>query len=305
MSSSPSPVIKARDLSKKFGRFVAVNHISFEIAPGEIFGFLGPNGAGKTTTIRLLCGLSRPTGGRCTVLDIDPTEHPYELKKSIGYMSQRFSLYDELTAIENLNFYADIYGVANSKPASVIDYLELTNFLAYRASELPTGLRQRLALGCALIHNPRVIFLDEPTAGMDPLSRRSFWELIHRLVAEQKTVLVTTHYLDEAEYCFRLGLMNQGKFIAIGSPAELKTMVPGTILRIDCRPLELGLQILLAMPDVGEPGIYGNTIRLFTENPAAAESRLKKEFETRNVTISAIARDEPSLEDIFGSLVRR
>ncbi len=303
MSSLP-PVLKAQGLTKKFGRFVAVDSVNLEIGQGEIFGFLGPNGAGKTTTIRIFCGLVRPSAGTCTVLGIDPTKNPYQLKKNIGYMSQRFSLYDDLTAIENLNFYARIYGVSHSQPDSVIDYLDLTGYRTSRASELSTGVRQRLALGCALLHDPEVIFLDEPTAGMDPVSRRSFWELIHRLVEEKKTILVTTHYLDEAEYCLRLGLLNQGKFIAVGSPAELKKMVPGTILKIECHPLEIGLKLLLAMPDLGEAGVYGNTIRLFTENPKQTEPRLRKDFEQHGVKISTIALDQPSLEDIFGALVR-
>jgi len=304
MSISPL-VVKALGLTKKFGQFVAVDAVNLEIAQGEIFGFLGPNGAGKTTTIRIFCGLVRPSAGACTVLGIDPTKNPYQLKKNIGYMSQRFSLYDDLTAIENLNFYARIYGVSLAQPDSVIDYLDLTGVRTARASELSTGVRQRLALGCALLHDPEVIFLDEPTAGMDPVSRRSFWELIHRLVEEKKTVLVTTHYLDEAEYCVRLGLMDQGRFIAVGSPAELKKMVPGTILKIECRPLEVGLKLLLAMPDLGEAGVYGNTLRLFTGNPKQSEPRLRKEFEQQGVEINTIALDQPSLEDIFGALVRR
>jgi ABC-2 type transport system ATP-binding protein len=218
--------IEVRSLTKKFGDFTAVDSISFDVERGEIFGFLGPNGAGKTTTIRMLCGLLDPTDGGGSVSGLDIKKQSEEIKKITGYMSQKFSLYEDLTVLENLEFFSGIYGVPKEeKGARLRQFADLTGLGGREGtltSALAGGFRQRLALCCAILHRPRVLFLDEPTAGVDPISRRSFWELIHALSSEGVTVLVTTHYMDEAEYCNRLAMIYDGRIIAIGKPGELK-----------------------------------------------------------------------------------
>jgi len=226
--------IDVRELSKKFGKFTAVDGISFSIEKGEVFGFLGPNGAGKTTTIRMLCGLLDPTSGSASVAGFDVKEKPEEVKKVIGYMSQKFSLYEDLTVGENMEFYSGVYGVKRSdmKARHEVIY-ELTGLKGHErtlALNLAGGFGQRLALACAIVHHPKVLFLDEPTAGVDPLQRRAFWDLIYRLSDEGVTVLVTTHYMDEAEYCNRLAMIYDGRIIAIGKPGELKDETKTTSL---------------------------------------------------------------------------
>jgi len=213
-------------LERRFGNFIAVNKVSFRVRTGEVFGFLGPNGAGKSTTIRMLCGIIKPTGGTATVAGIDVCKRPEQVKQRIGYMSQKFSLYEDLTVEENIDFYCGIYGLnAVDKAARKAWVLEMAGLESHRrtlTAYLATGWRQRLALGCALLHKPPIVFLDEPTAGVDPISRRKFWDLIYQLTGEGTTVFVTTHYMDEAEYCTRLALIHQGELTAIGTPAELK-----------------------------------------------------------------------------------
>jgi len=219
-------MVVARQLTRKFGQFTAVDGIDFTVYHGEIFGFLGANGAGKTTTIRILCGLLRPSGGSCMVDGLDVGRQAESIKRRIGYMSQRFSLYEDLTVGENLEFYGGVYGLNKSRLAErkslLLTELELEKLDSRMTAGLPLGWKQRLALGCAVIHQPRVVFLDEPTGGVDPISRRNFWIMIHAMAAEGTTVFVTTHYMDEAEYCDRISIMDAGKIIAIGSPAELK-----------------------------------------------------------------------------------
>ena len=213
-------------LVKRFGDFVAVDHVSLEVARGEIFGFLGPNGAGKSTTIRILCGLLAPTEGRATVSGFDVARDPESVKRNIGYMSQKFSLYDDLTVEENIEFFSGVYGVPRERRAERRDYaLRMAGLEEKRDSMtrlLAGGWKQRLALGCAILHEPPILFLDEPTSGVDPIARRMFWDLIYQLSAQGHTVFVSTHYMDEAEYCHRLALMYRGKVVALGSPAELK-----------------------------------------------------------------------------------
>ncbi len=220
------PAVEVQDLVRRFGAFVAVDHVSLRVSPGEIFGFLGPNGAGKSTTIRILCGLLAPTSGRATVAGYDVGREPEQVKQHIGYMSQKFSLYDDLTVEENLEFFSGIYGVAREARAARMAAALETAGLGERRGDLTRtlagGWKQRLALGCALLHEPPIVFLDEPTSGVDPLARREFWGLIHRLAGAGRTIFVTTHYMDEAEQCHRLALMHQGKLIAIDSPAALK-----------------------------------------------------------------------------------
>jgi ABC-2 type transport system ATP-binding protein len=218
--------VRLVELSKRFGDFVAVDSVSLEVKRGEIFGFLGPNGAGKSTTIRILCGLLAPSGGRAEVGGFDVAREPEKVRANIGYMSQRFSLYDDLTVEENLDFFGGIYGVAAEKRAARKQYaIEMAGIEDRRKAmtrTLPGGLKQRLALGCAILHEPPIVFLDEPTSGVDPMARRSFWDLIYRLSEAGQTVFVTTHYMEEAEYCHRVALLYQGKMISLGTPAELK-----------------------------------------------------------------------------------
>ena len=219
-------VVTARSLTRTFGDFRAVDNIDFEVSKGEIFGFLGPNGAGKTTTVRILCGLLRPSSGDCRVDGIDVGKTPEKVKQRIGYMSQRFSLYEDLTVEENLQFFGGIYGLRNAEIAvrkkELFHLLSLGEVERQNTADLPLGWKQRVALASAVIHRPRIVFLDEPTSGVDPVSRRHFWALIHNMAAEGTTVFVTTHYMEEAEYCDRISIMELGRIIALGTPAELK-----------------------------------------------------------------------------------
>ena len=221
-----APAVVVRELSKRFGDFTAVDRISFEVARGEVFGFLGPNGAGKSTTIRMLCGILAPSGGSGTVAGFDVASEPEKIKASIGYMSQRFSLYEDLTVEENIDFFSGIYRIPRERKAArkewAIRMAGLEGHRRSRTAVLSGGWKQRLALGCAVLHEPPVLFLDEPTSGVDPMSRRRFWDLIYEMASAGTTVFVTTHYMDEAEYCGRLGLIYRGGLIALGSPAELK-----------------------------------------------------------------------------------
>ncbi|RKY87462.1 ABC transporter ATP-binding protein [candidate division KSB1 bacterium] len=225
-------IIKTKNLTKKFGNFTAVNSISFETYKGEIFGFLGANGAGKTTTIKMLCGILTPTEGEGYVAGFDIYSEKTKIKQNIGYMSQKFSLYEDLRVEENLLFYGGIYNMKNKnlkvKLNEMLVRLDLLHLRKKMTSELPLGWKQKLALGCALLHNPEIIFLDEPTAGVDPISRKNFWYLIYNMVNNGKTIFVTTHYLDEAEYCHRISIMHQGKIIVTGTPEKLKSQYKKT-----------------------------------------------------------------------------
>jgi ABC-2 type transport system ATP-binding protein len=227
--ASANNAVEIRDLVKRFGAFVAVDHVSLQVSKGEIFGFLGPNGAGKSTTIRILCGLLSPTSGAATVSGFDVATQPEEIRRTIGYMSQKFSLYDDLSVEENIDFFSGIYGVARERRAErkayVLEMAHLTERRSAVTQTLPGGLKQRLALGCAILHDPPVLFLDEPTSGVDPIARATFWDLINQMSGSGHTIFVTTHYMDEAEYCHRLALMYRGKVIALGSPAALKGSV--------------------------------------------------------------------------------
>lgn len=232
--NSSSPAVRMDGLVKRFGDFVAVDHVTLTVQPGEIFGFLGPNGAGKSTTIRILCGLLAPTAGLAEVNGFDVATAPEQVKQSIGYMSQKFSLYDDLTVAENIDFFAGIYGVPKKKRSErEEEVLRMAGLEGQRDTLtrlLPGGWKQRLALGCAILHEPRILFLDEPTSGVDPIARRRFWDLIYGMAASGQTVFVTTHYMDEAEYCQRVALMDCGKVVALGSPGELKDRMGATTM---------------------------------------------------------------------------
>jgi drug efflux transport system ATP-binding protein len=219
--------VKTESITRKFGKFIAVDEVSIEVKKGEIFGFLGANGAGKTTMIRMLCGLLKPSGGKATVAGFDVYKQSEQIKKNIGYMSQKFSLYDDLTISENVEFYGGIYGLSkdliNSRRKKLLEQVGLSDIANTMTKEIPVGFKQRLALGTALLHDPPIIFLDEPTSGVDPEARRGFWDLIYKTSEEGKTVFVTTHFMDEAEYCHRLSIMRDGKLIALDTPGNLKT----------------------------------------------------------------------------------
>jgi len=295
------------DLVKRFGDFVAVNHISLETRRGEIFGFLGPNGAGKSTTIRMLCGLLRPTSGRAIVAGYDVARQPESVRQNIGYMSQKFSLYNDLKVIENLRLFAGLYSVPAEKLKERMDWaLDMANLKGQEnliVATLPGGWKQRLALGCAVLHRPPIIFLDEPTSGVDPISRRQFWDLIHKMAAEGVTVFVTTHYMEEAEYCNRLALIFRGKMVALGTPSELKQKsMKGELLLVECEPLGPAVEALQSAPMVLDAAVFGSALHLVVEKAEEATPEVKKYLSERGVTVRRIEKIRPSLEDVFVSL---
>jgi len=305
--SAPGTAVLVEGLVKRFGDFTAVDRVSFAVQRGEVFGFLGPNGAGKSTTIRMLCGLLTPTAGRGTVAGFDIAREPEEIKARIGYMSQKFSLYDDLTVLENIEFYAGVYGVSPSRLEARREWiLRMANLTARARSltrELAVGWKQRLALGCAVVHEPEILFLDEPTAGVDPLSRRSFWDLIYTVAGQGVTVFVTTHYMDEAEHCDRLGLIYGGKLIALAAPSELKErFVAGRLLEVQADPLMTALEVLTAEPAAREVAIFGAALHVLVENEAA-EAQVRASLETAGVTVRRIEAIVPSLEDVFVALI--
>src|SRR5690242_19401307 len=257
------PAVRIENLVKRFGDFVAVDNVSIDVARGEIFGFLGPNGAGKSTTIRILCGLLAPTSGRATVGGFDVATQSEEVRQNIGYMSQKFSLYDDLTVEENIEFFTGIYGVPPDRRAERTAYVLRMAGLDSRRTEmtrlLSGGWKQRLALGCAILHEPPILFLDEPTSGVDPIARRDFWDLIHELSAAGHTVFVSTHYMDEAEYCHRLALMHRGRIIALGPPQALKEQLGAhTLLRLDTSGVLETMRALEGFAGVSEVAVFGS-----------------------------------------------
>ena len=295
------------DLVKQFGDFVAVNHISLETRKGEIFGFLGPNGAGKSTTIRMLCGLLTPTSGRAIVAGYNVAREPESVRQNIGYMSQKFSLYNDLKVIENLRLFAGLYNVPSEKLKERIDWaLDMANLKGQEnliVGTLPGGWKQRLALGCAVLHRPPIIFLDEPTSGVDPISRRQFWDLIHQMASEGVTVFVTTHYMEEAEYCNRLALIFRGKMVALGTPSELKhNSMKGELLLVECEPLGPAVEALQQAPMIMDAAVFGNALHLVVEQADTAIPQVKQYLAEHGVTVRRIEKIHPSLEDVFVSL---
>lgn len=295
------------DLVKSFGDFVAVNHISLETRRGEIFGFLGPNGAGKSTTIRMLCGLLTPTSGRAIVAGFDVARQPESVRQNIGYMSQKFSLYNDLKVIENLRLFSGLYNVPSEKLRERIDWaLEMANLKGQEnliVGTLPGGWKQRLALGCAVLHKPPIIFLDEPTSGVDPISRRQFWDLIHRMAGEGVTVFVTTHYMEEAEYCNRLALIFRGKMVALGTPSELKhKSMKGELLFVECDRLGPAVEALQSAPMVLDAAVFGNALHLVVEQADSATPEVTRYLADRGVSVRRIEKIRPSLEDVFVAL---
>ncbi len=300
--------VEVRGLGRKFGDFTAVNDISFDVRAGEIFGFLGPNGAGKTTTIRMLCGILSPTSGEGTVAGCDLRTEPERIKQHIGYMSQRFSLYEDLTVEENIDFFGGIYripaGRKRERKEWVLSMSGLSGHEKRKVAVLSGGWKQRLALGCAILHEPPILFLDEPTSGVDPISRRRFWDLIHGLSAGGVTVFVTTHYMDEAEYCDRIGLIYRGELTALGTPAEMKEkLMKEQVVEIRCsRPLE-AVSILGKLPDVRGAALFGNGVHAVAVGEADAVSLLREPLEAAGISVERIGRIAPTLEDVFVSLV--
>ncbi|MBP7636196.1 ABC transporter ATP-binding protein [Candidatus Ozemobacteraceae bacterium] len=300
------PAVEVESLVKRFGEFVAVNRLSFSVAPGEIFGFLGPNGAGKSTTIRMLCGLLAPDEGRGTVGGLDISTQPELIKAAIGYMSQRFSLYEDLTVEENLDLYSGIYGVpASRRSAQKSRAIEMAGLGRHRHSmtrDLAGGWKQRLALGCAIMHEPRILFLDEPTSGVDPLSRRRFWDLIAELASDGVTIFVTTHYMDEAEYCDRLALIYHGDMIAHGSPADLKREHAAGLHELRCGALEEALELISSFRDVRDAALFGATLH-FTPGPAADVAAVATRLRAAGIADAVVSPIRPSLEDVFVELI--
>ena len=301
-------VVEVENLVKRFGGFIAVDRISFSVQAGTIFGFLGPNGAGKSTTIRILCGLLAPSGGRACVGGIEVAAAPEEVRKQIGYMSQKFSLYDDLTVEENIDFFSGIYRVPRKKREERKEFVLGMAGLAERRHSmtgvLAGGWKQRLALGCAILHEPPILFLDEPTSGVDPIARRSFWSLIYQLSAAGHTVFVSTHYMDEAEYCHRLALMNRGKIIALGAPAELKQeMQSHCILSLESSdPLE-SMKALEGEPGIADVAVFGAGLHVKAVEEAAAMARIRQVLAQRQIRIDHLEVIPPSMEDVFVSLI--
>ncbi len=299
--------VVTENLTKKFGDFTAVDHINIAIPRGEIFGFLGPNGAGKTTTMRMLLGLLRPTEGTALVLGMDVQKQLAEIRQHIGYMSQKFSLYNDLTVTENLNFYGGVYGVRGKKLRERKKYILRMAGLQGREHELTKNLsggwKQRLALGTAIIHEPEMLFLDEPTAGVDPISRRAFWQLLYELAEGGTSIFVTTHYMDEAEHCQSLAFIQRGKIVAQGSPQEMKLhQMPGEVLEVTCNQPDKAIQTLRALNVFEEVALYGAQIHVVTKKDVTAASQkpvIEKALSAADIAVETVERIVPSLEDVF------
>jgi len=307
-SPPTTPALEIRDLVKTFGDFVAVDHVSFQVSKGEIFGFLGPNGAGKSTVIRMLCGLLTPTSGWGAVAGLDVTKDAEEIRKNIGYMSQKFSLYDDLTVEENIEFFSRIYGVPGELRTEREEYVLRIAGLTDRRSTLTRllagGWKQRLALGCAIVHSPPILFLDEPTSGVDPIARRSFWDLIYQLAEGGQTILVTTHYMDEAEYCHRLALIYRGKLIALGQPEQLKRDLHShKLLQLDTSDLLGTMRAVEGEPGVLDVAVFGAGLHVTVEDLAAAIERIRRVLEQKHIEIRRLEAIQPSMEDVFVGLI--
>ncbi len=305
-----SYAVEAIDLTKKFGDFTAVDRVTFQVRRGEIFAFLGPNGCGKTTTIRMLCGIIAPTSGTGRVAGFDIRTETDRVKEHIGYMSQRFSLYEDLTVRENLEFYAGVYQVPQSRRRDRVDQLIAMAGLEGREEELAANLaggwKQRLALGCSIVHSPPILFLDEPTAGVDPVSRRRFWDMIYDLSENGVAVFVTTHYMDEAEHAHRVSLMLAGRLIACQSPEVLKSASqPGSLLEVECEPLVPALDFLPGVDGVKEVAVYGSTLHAVVEPSEERATLLKDALEAHGVAVRRIETIRPTLEDVFIASVQQ
>jgi ABC-2 type transport system ATP-binding protein len=307
-SKGIAAAVEVTELSRSFGAFLAVDRVSFAVAPGEVFGFLGPNGAGKTTTIKMLNGLLTPTSGHGRVAGFEIGRERAAIKLSIGYMSQLFSLYGDLTVEENIAFFSGLYGVTGERRAARREWVLAMAGLADQrdrlTGELSLGWKQRLALGCAVLHEPPILFLDEPTSGVDPISRRRFWDLIYDLAGGGTTVFVTTHYMEEAEYCHRLALMNRGRLIALDTPAGLRAGVHEPLLRLSTPDPIGALAALDDAPEVVRAGLFGRDLHVTVRDRAAALASLPARLAAHGVPATGLAEIPPSLEDVFIALVQ-
>src|SRR5271154_5275512 len=304
----PDNAVEIRDLVKRFGSFVAVDRVNLDVRRGEIFGFLGPNGAGKSTTIRMLCGLLLPTSGSATVGGLDVMTQSEAIKQHIGYMSQKFSLYDDLTVEENIDFYSGIYGVPKARRAERKDYVLRMAGIEERRSSLTRllsgGWKQRLALGCAILHEPPILFLDEPTSGVDPIARRTFWDLIYQLSEAGHTIFVSTHYMDEAEYCHRLALMYGGKVTALGTPGELKKSLGSHhLLLLEVSDLLSSMKTLEQMPGLSDVAVFGGGLHVTAADAQAAMSQIRPALEGQGIAVSELEQIQPSMEDVFVAMI--
>jgi len=310
LPNTSGPAVHIEKLTKRFGDFTAVADLNLDVQSGEIFGFLGPNGAGKSTTIRVLCGLMAPTSGRAVVGGFDVSLHPEEVKRRIGYMSQKFSLYDDLTVKENIEFFAGVYGVSPEKFPARLDFVlkmaELEDKQDTLTRLLSGGWKQRLALGCAILHEPPILFLDEPTSGVDPIARRNFWELIYQLSAAGHTIFVTTHYMDEAEYCHRIALMYGGRMIALGSPAELKqSLGAGHLLNLESSDLLESLTLLYGGDNIQDVAVFGGGLHIRVDHADRAIAWIRQTLDHAGITVSVLEAITPSMEDVFVSLIEQ
>jgi ABC-2 type transport system ATP-binding protein len=303
---SPENSVHANQLTRKFGDFVAVDQISFDIPKGEIFGLLGPNGAGKTTTIRMLCGILTPTSGQAQVLGFDVAKQSEQVKQRIGYMSQKFSLYNDLSVSENLDFYANLYGIPREKVkpriAELIEMAGLRGHEKQLTGNLSGAWRQRLALACAIVHEPPMLFLDEPTAGVDPISRREFWEMIYTMAGRGVSVLATTHYMDEAEFCNVIGMMYRSRLIALNDPDSLKDAMKGVLFEVDCHEPGRAEQILKHLPAVQDVAAHGVILHVIMSDENE-KTLVEKVLHDNGIIVDRIEHVLPSLEDVFVSLV--
>jgi ABC-2 type transport system ATP-binding protein len=310
LAASDATAIDVRDLTRRFGQFVAVDRISFDVRRGEVFGFLGSNGAGKSTTIRMLCGLLKPTSGSAIVGGVDVGRDPEAVKRRIGYMSQRFSLYELLTVDQNIRFFGGVYGLSAEKLEArrrfVIEMAGLAGRESTLARDLAGGWRQRLALGCAILHEPAILFLDEPTGGVDPLSRRQFWRLIDALAQDGVTVLVTTHYLDEAERCHRVALIHAGRLALIGTTGEVKQIFAGRpIVEVRASDSVEAMRVLDTLPQVEKTSLFGTAVHAVLRSDAATPGAVEEQLRAAGIHVEGIATVAPSLEDVFLDVIDR
>jgi ABC-2 type transport system ATP-binding protein len=302
------PAVRVSGLTKRFGPFTAVDNVSFDVASGEIFGFLGPNGAGKTTTIKMLTGLLDPTSGTAVIAGLSILQDLGTLKSRIGYMSQLFSLYADLTVEENIDLFAGLYGVRGDRLEErknwILDMAGIREQAGRLTADLPLGFKQRLALGCAVIHGPPVLFLDEPTSGVDPVARRGFWDLIYDLSDAGTTVFVSTHYMEEAEYCHRLALMNRGRLIALDSPATLRGSMIDPLLELRTDDTPRAVEVVKRLAGVLEASMYGRALHVLVADEQAAAPVISEALADAGLTLRSLRRIEPALEDVFVARVR-
>jgi len=309
MKNEDQLAIRAQNLTRKFGDLVAVDQLNLSVQRGEVFGLLGPDGAGKTTTIRMLCAIMNPTEGRAEVAGFDTVKKPEEIKKRIGYMPQQFSLYGDLTVDENLTFFADVFEVGRKERreriARLLNFARLTQFRDRRAAHLSGGMQKKLALACTLIHRPEIIFLDEPTTGVDPVSRREFWEILTELHLEGVTLFVSTPYMDEAERCSRVALLFEGQQIVCDTPREIKGLVEGDLLELQPDRLRKAHGVVQDLPGVLEVQTFGDLLHVFVDDAGQRESPLREALQAAGVSVQWVRHTRPRMEEAFISLIRR